>query len=148
MAATIFDRSSYNEILKRLEKLHAQSKPKWGKMNNAQMLAHVTAQLRIAMADIPAPIELPGWMLGIVKFGGLNFPWIKGVLQAPKPMIMNDSASFEVEKEAFERWFTKMVSYPDTTQFKPHPLMGTLNYQEWGKLAYKHIDYHFKQFGV
>jgi hypothetical protein len=117
-------------------------------MDNAKMLAHLSSQLRIALGDIQAPIELPKWMVPLVKLGGLKLPWIKNTLQAAKPMVIAESASFEVEKGAFQMWFKKFISYKKGTTFKPHPLLGKLSYAEWGELAYKHIDYHFKQFGV
>jgi len=29
-----------------------------------------------------------------------------------------------------------------------HPFFGTLSADEWGKLTWKHIDHHLRQFGV
>lgn len=148
MANSIFPQNSQQEIFQRLEKLKLDSVAQWGKMNNAQMLAHLSAQLRIAMGDLNGPIELPNWILPLIKFGGLQLPWIKNILKAPKPMVIQEAASFYVEKEAFQMWLMKFLSYPKGTTFKPHPLLGKLTYDEWGQMAYKHIDYHFKQFGI
>jgi len=148
MSTSIFQPKTYEEVNRRLEKLNFETKARWGKMNNAEMLAHLSAQLRIALGDLDGPIELPKWVLPLISFGALHLPWIKNSLKAPKTMIIKESASFVVEKEAFQMWLKKFISYPQQTSFKPHPLLGKITYDDWGILAYKHINYHFKQFGI
>jgi hypothetical protein len=32
--------------------------------------------------------------------------------------------------------------------WNPHPAFGSLPNWEWGRLMYRHIDHHFRQFGV
>ena len=32
--------------------------------------------------------------------------------------------------------------------WNPHPLFGKLTHEQWGKMEYKHLDHHLKQFGV
>jgi hypothetical protein len=33
-------------------------------------------------------------------------------------------------------------------RWNPHPSFGALPNWEWGRLMYRHIDHHFRQFGV
>lgn len=33
-------------------------------------------------------------------------------------------------------------------QWPEHPAFGKLSTKDWGVLVYRHIDHHFKQFGV
>ncbi|MBC7523286.1 MAG: DUF1569 domain-containing protein [Flavobacterium sp.] len=36
----------------------------------------------------------------------------------------------------------------DVIKVKTHPFFGKMSPSEWGVLFYKHLDHHFKQFGV
>jgi hypothetical protein len=46
------------------------------------------------------------------------------------------------------RCFDAMRSLPADFKWAPHPKFGPLTAQEWGKLGYKHLDHHLRQFGV
>ena len=37
---TIVDKQTFDTVIRRIEKLNAESKPHWGKMTVAQMMAH------------------------------------------------------------------------------------------------------------
>ena len=32
--------------------------------------------------------------------------------------------------------------------WQPHPAFGKLSKEQWGKMQYKHLDHHLRQFGV
>ena len=63
-------------------------------------------------------------------------------------MKNEDPASFAVELDNFLISFDRFVAKPEGNKFSPHPIFGEMNRDEWGKIAYKHIDHHFRQFGV
>ncbi|TPW11975.1 MAG: hypothetical protein FD129_1557, partial [bacterium] len=33
-------------------------------------------------------------------------------------------------------------------RLEPHPFFGNLNIDEWGRLSWKHLDHHLRQFGA
>ncbi len=147
MAKSIHNPEAMKEMLNRLGKLKENTPRVWGTMSPAAMLTHLSAQLRIALNDLKAEPEYPEIIQKVIKFGGLNFPWIRN-MQAPKPMQISDTASFEVEKDSFIIWLNKFSNTPTNKSFKPHPFLGKLNHHEWGQLVYKHLDHHFRQFGI
>ncbi|HEY5370005.1 MAG TPA: DUF1569 domain-containing protein [Hanamia sp.] len=73
-------------------------------------------------------------------------PWPKGV---NTPTEMNStSANFsltniEIEKNELLHYLEKAKK---KEQLHPHPFFGKLNRKEWGRLIYKHLDHHLKQF--
>lgn len=66
----------------------------------------------------------------------------------PTIMIV-DKREFEVEKEKLKQNIITLQSDgPNNCTNHPHPFFGVLTSEEWGKGIYKHLDHHFKQFGV
>jgi hypothetical protein len=91
---------AYSNLLERLEKLSPQSQALWGKMNVAQMLAHVTANLGMAMSDKKVTQVFMGRIFGKAAVRDIL---TKGV--QPKNMStfshlkISDPREFKKEKE-------------------------------------------------
>ncbi|MCI0415934.1 DinB family protein [bacterium] len=145
---TLFHETTVEEIQQRFEKLSDKTTSEWGKMNAAQMLAHCTATMQMPVGDIQikkSPLSLIGWM-----FKGLfrnEKPFGKNSPTAPE-FIMKDSRDFEVEKQRFLEAFQKLAKGPDAVKCFQHPFFGKMTCDDWGRLMYKHMDHHFRQFGV
>lgn len=145
---TLFHETTAVEIKQRFEKLSDKTTSEWGKMNAAQMLAHCTATMQMPVGDIQikkSPLSLIGWM-----FKGLfrnEKPFGKNSPTAPE-FIMKDSRDFEVEKQRFLEAFQKLAKGPDAVKCFQHPFFGKMTCDDWGRLMYKHMDHHFRQFGV
>lgn len=139
----------YNDLLGRLDKLSPSSQAVWGKMDVAQMLAHVTAFLELGMTDEKARQTLMGRVLGsrvkrqiLTKGVPQNLPTI------PRIEISN-SREFQKEKEVLRcklEHFHKSGEGGITQQ--PHDFFGRMAADEWARLQYVHVHHHFKQFGV
>lgn len=146
----IFNPIHTAEILDRIDKLSPNSKPQWGQMDVAQMLAHCSSFQDIAMGNsFPAR----GW-LGIVigRF-------VKPVFYNDKPLARNmstiptiliaDEKEFEQERNMLKQNIvTFQNNGPEQCSTHPHPFFGKLTAEQWGKGIYKHLDHHLKQFGV
>ena len=52
---SVFDPKTTEETFTRLEKISYVSKPQWGKMNSAQMLAHLNVAYDLAYDKIQSP---------------------------------------------------------------------------------------------
>lgn len=146
----IFNQLHTEEILNRIDKLSPNSKPQWGKMDVAQMLAHCSSFQDIAMGNsFPAR----GWL------GILIGNFVKPIFYNDKPLAQNmstiptilivDEKEFEIEKERLKQ---KIIIFqnngPEGCTTHPHPFFGKLASEQWGKGIYKHLDHHLKQFGV
>jgi hypothetical protein len=145
---TVFQETTLQELRERFEKLNANVTNEWGKMNAAQMLAHCTATLQMPAGDIAvkkSPLSLIGWMFkGLIRN---EKPFGKNSPTAPE-FVMKDSRDFEVEKQRFLDAFQKIAKGPDVVKCFQHPFFGKMTCDDWGRLMYKHVDHHFRQFGV
>lgn len=147
---TLFDPAINTEILERIEKLNSSSRPKWGKMNVAQMLAHLNLSLRVNFDEI----ELKKGLLGLF-FSGITRRMLLGEKQYPKylpahkKVLAKEVSDFLTEKINVKNSIEKYVSKgPNGISKKPHYILGKITHEESALLTYKHIDHHLRQFGV
>lgn len=146
----LFDPTINAEIIERIDKLNASTSSKWGKMDVAQMLAHLDLSLRVNLDEI----ELKKGLLGIF-FSGISRRILLGEKPYPKylpadsKVIAKDVSDFMTEKLKVK---TSIVKY--TTKGsrgiskKPHYILGKITNEESALLTYKHLDHHLRQFGV
>ena len=146
-----FDQNHTNEAIARIHQLTSTTTPQWGKMNVAQMLAHLNVAYDMAYTDqYPQPNFLVRWLL--TRF-------VKAVVVGPKPYQKNGrtAPAFLVSKDQdFEKEKKKLIDYIEKTQSlgadhfeqKESNSFGKLTASEWSTLFYKHLDHHLTQFGV
>ena len=146
-----FDPKTTEKTFERLEKLNYMSKPQWGKMNVAQMLAHLNVAYDLAYERIP--YKSSGFKKFILKLLVKPLvvsekPYKKNSHTAPE-FIIADARDFEKEKSKFidnvkqtEAHGAKYFEGKESSSF------GVMTAKEWSNQFYKHIDHHFTQFGV
>lgn len=146
---SLFHEPDTEEILLRIDALRPQSSRQWGTMEVAQMLAHCSAVLAIGAGSAAPKRAFIGRIIGpLVKSGYYNDqPWKQGLPTSPSAVI-SGSRDFDAEKQqlqyavaAFHR------NGPEASTRHPHPFLGKLTPEQWGKGMYKHLDHHLKQFG-
>jgi hypothetical protein len=151
MLLNTFESSTTESVLKRLEKVSFDTVPQWGKMNAAQMLAHLNVAYDYSSGKLVAKNS---WLAKIMlkafvkKIVVSEKPYAKNSRTAPD-FLITTSKEFEVEK-------SKLIAYiKDTEQKgsayfegKESASFGPLTAKEWSNMFYKHIDHHFTQFGV
>jgi Protein of unknown function (DUF1569) len=145
----LLQEQAYHNLLGRLDKLSPSSQAQWGKMNAAQMLAHVAANLEMAMNDKKMTQTFMGRIFGsMAKRQVFNKGMPKNAPTAPHLKISN-SRDFQKEKEALQHRLEQFVKDGETGLTKqPHPFFGLLTPNEWAHLQYVHVDHHLKQFGA
>ncbi|WP_373523883.1 DUF1569 domain-containing protein [Aquiflexum sp.] len=146
---TIFNEEDYAEIRKRIMALSASSLRKWGKMDLQQMLLHCTAQLKLAVGEIPSKPQGPSLMRsGLGKWLLFsNLPWPKGAKTPDEMNVETNSflvTDIELEKKDLLNYLEEVKRQDE---LYPHPFFGNLKRDEWSRLIYKHLDHHLKQFG-
>ena len=147
---TLLDSGSLEEISKRLELLTPESRGKWGKMDVAQMLAHLGNGLELILGDKKPPRSLIGRIVGgFVKASAFNDTPFPHNSPTDKSLRVSDAKNFVAEKT---RLMALLARFKQTglagITVHPHPFFGFLTPEEWGKLQYKHFNYHFTQFGA
>lgn len=151
----IFDRTVCDELIARIDRISADTRPKWGKMNAAQMMAHCCKPYD-TLYDAEYQKRYPPHT-GLMRFL-LNW-LVKPIVVGPKPYKPNTrtAPSYVVADErqlAVER--NKLVGYLNKVQAsgrkefegKLSYSFGPLTADEWNVLFYKHLDHHLQQFGV
>ncbi len=147
----IFNKADGNEILARIEKLTPESKPLWGTMNVAQMLAHAARAAQMPTGDItPKRAGFPINIIGsLLKSKILNSPTFRKNSPTAPEIKITDPREFQKEKENFIASVKKLVDNGESiAKATHHPFFGKMSAQEWGRINYIHANHHLTQFGV
>ena len=121
-----FDYKTTQQHLQRLDKLTNATPPRWGKMNAAQMLAHLNVTYDLAYEQKKMNTNF---------FSKLLFKLIvKGIVTGEKsyPRNVKDTEN-------------KGVAY---FEGRNNQAFGQLTAQQWSNQFYKHIEHHFEQFSL
>src|ERR671913_821291 len=149
MARSIWDSSVRASIAERAERVPANAKPGWGKMNASAMMAHINDALRMALGDLRVKSKnLPLRYKPIRKLFIYYLPMPKGAPTAPELIARCANAVLEDEKKTFAELMTRCGAVTPATALAEHPAFGDLSYDEYGALIAKHTDHHLRQFGV
>jgi len=147
---SLFNPIDAQDILNRLEKISIDSQRQWGKMDLAQMLAHCSGGLDMAMGKLNPHRTFVGRVIG---------PFFRSIYSNEKPFSHSDPTSDELRIEDvrdFDREKIQLIG--KLNEFvkggeagvtkHPHPFFGPLTPSEWGAGMYKHLDHHLRQFGA
>ncbi len=139
-------------LLNRLSNLTNEHTSRWGKMNSHQVIVHLTDPFRAALNERPVAVHRSAfskWPFN--KFVVYIMPWPKGAPTAPE-FIQGVKGStpveFEKDKQELFRAMEKFVLSEKTMTFLPSPVFGKINNKDWGRLMWRHVNHHLKQFGV
>jgi hypothetical protein len=138
-----------SSFIARTRSLTADTKPRWGKMNAAAMMAHLNDALRMALGDLPVKSKnLPLRYKPIRHLFIYYLPMPKGAPTAPELIARCQGASLDDERKAFAELLDRCGSVAPGAKLGEHPAFGKLSYDEYGALIAKHTDHHLRQFGL
>lgn len=147
----LFEPTTKEQILSRIDKLTPNAMARWGKMNVNQGMRHMAMAFDIATGKLdPTPATVPPMPKWLLKFFLLNAKPPKERAETFKEMntVANgiNPTDFEAErnnlKKAIEMFSTATSLIPE------NKLAGKFSKDNWGKLNYNHTDHHLRQFGV
>lgn len=148
---SLFEPQTGIETLERIKKLQPNSQRQWGKMNVAQMMAHVRELLLIATGEKNVKPSLIGKIMApfIKPIIMSNKPFRKNLPTGPDFVTGNVDKDFTIEKELLINTYTRLLQNGEQgVEGRVHPLFGKLSSYEWGFSQWKHLDHHLKQFSV
>jgi hypothetical protein len=147
---SIFDQSTNDAFIKRINLLNEDSKPLWGKMNVSQMLSHCQAPIDLALGNLKLKSNFIMRILGkLFKSKILNATRFKKNSITVTEFLRNESCDFEQNKLALIQKISMFASLGHAAiKNSKHPIFGNLSFEEWDKLQTMHLDHHLKQFGV
>jgi oxepin-CoA hydrolase/3-oxo-5,6-dehydrosuberyl-CoA semialdehyde dehydrogenase len=143
------------EMFLLLEKLTAQHKQVWGKMNAHQMLEHLADFFNVSTEKITfdlvtPPEHLPKYkefLYSDKEFRENTKAPLTVLGEEPLPLRKPDmEAAKEYLKKSVEAFFSFFQA--DKEKQTTHPVFGPLNFDEWVLLHYKHVRHHLRQFGL
>jgi len=146
---SLFDSKVQEEILKRIESLDKNSSAQWGKMSVDQMLKHCQLTLEIANGKRDMIGKANTFKKFIFKlFKPMMYndkPW-RHNLKTAKELIIVDHYNFLHERKYLVDLINEFANKKDNKQWPEHPLFGHFTTTQRGKMQYKHLDHHLKQF--
>ncbi len=143
---SIFDKNDFLKILQRVETIQRDSIRQWGTMNVAQMMAHVTSGIEMALGKITIQDRSNFITRWIIKPIALSSIPIKRNIKSSQPNVEISLETFDSEKMRLLNVLQEMKARGSIGKWYPHPAFGSLTGEEWGRLIFKHLDHHFRQF--
>jgi hypothetical protein len=110
------------------------------------MVCHLADSLRVGLGDRPAQRvdTLPSRTLlkWLVVYSPMPPP--PGKIQTAPEMLASGPTTWEEDLAHVEELVGRLAAAPTTAV---HPFFGPLSHGGWGRLSWKHLDHHLRQFG-
>jgi hypothetical protein len=146
---SIFDTSTKEELIRRINSLNPQSKAQWGKMNVCQMIRHAALGDKMLQGELKIKRVLIGRLFGRMILKQVmkdDAPFRKNSPTSPQLQTPAESRDIEAYKK---EWINRIGQYNNNdTQGINHPFFGAMTGEQIGMFAYKHADHHLRQFGA
>lgn len=148
---TLFDQKVHQEILTRIDLLTENSQPKWGKMDVGQMVKHCQMPLLVASGKMELT-EKAGILKKMVfkLYKPIMYndkPWPESV-STPKDFKITEPQIFETERDHLKTTVKEFHEKALNMHWPKHPYFGSFSTDQWGRMQFKHLDHHLRQFGV
>lgn len=145
----ISDSEVLQEVFQRMDALDSDTPRLWGTMTVSQMLLHSRKQIGLGTGVLkskklyPAPLQ---WL--IKQTVGFLIPWSKNLPTAPAMVsTKEDGLDFQTELIELKNTINGFVALSENAALSGHPIFGNMTKDEWGRIIYKHLDHHLRQFG-
>lgn len=144
----LFDPLVKQDLIQRINNLSPQSQPLWGKMNVAQMLAHLHLVVNVALGKHYPKGNFLLRLIGPLFKSKLwdNKPYKHNLPTDPTFIMTGNEKDFEKEKQALLEVIAGFNEQNIVSE--KHPVFGKMTRENWSKAIWKHIDHHLKQFGA
>ena len=144
---TIFDKTTRDELINRINTLNENNTAQWGKMTIYQMIKHCALWEEMALSKKKYKRAFIGRLFGKMALKGLikdDRPLARNAPTIPELKIKEKKGNVASERT---KWIALIQEYahfsnPDFV----HPFFGKVTKEQIGYLAYKHADHHLRQF--
>ena len=138
-------------ITTRIQSLSPKDTRRWGKMQVAEMICHLTDSFRLAIDDTEVSLATGPLRRSIVKWLAFHAPmkWPKGVPTRPELKQGKGGtppSDFEEDRAKLLESIDQFSATPPGAEC-PHPIFGVLTREEWMRWGWLHADHHLRQFG-
>lgn len=139
------------EFLSRVAALKPDSQHVWGTMTVDQGIHHLNLACGGSLGFYN--IQDESYFLSRTLFRWILVDWFP-----EQPQGLRLPANFKIppgqhfdfyeEQSKLATIINSACKAKSDSDWRPHPMFGTMSAREWGKLLQIHIDYHLRQFGV
>ncbi|MDB5090269.1 MAG: hypothetical protein JWR09_4263 [Mucilaginibacter sp.] len=144
---TIFDKTTRDELIARINTLNESSTAQWGKMNIYQMLKHCTLWQGMISGRIKCKRVFIGRLFGKMALKNVSKderPMMRNAPSSPELIVKESSGDIASERA---KWITLIEEYAHfSNPGFVHPFFGKMTKEQAGYHAYKHTDHHLRQF--
>jgi hypothetical protein len=137
------------ELQDRLATLTPNNRAQWGKMSAPEMVCHLSESMKMATGDLPCvstnnrPLRHAPLKQLIIYIA----PWPKGA-QTASELLARAPASWSSDLGELTALVDRFAARRNASSWPEHPVFGKLSTRAWGRLVYRHIDHHLRQFGA
>lgn len=137
-----------------LNKLHEDSLPLWGHLTPQHMMEHVVSSWRVSNGNATAGLAIPqGKLQEHVEFLYSDRAFernIKNPVLPPEGLWPLRKKSLDDAKKQLLNEVSDFFQYFDANPkaIPMHPLFGPLDKDGWLRFQRKHMQHHFRQFGM
>jgi hypothetical protein len=147
-----FNQRDAADVLRRLDQLSVTARPRWGTFSPSMLLCHLADPVRVALGEKTAlPVRSPIGRPGIAQLVVWVLPWPKSAPTAPEFLPgtgMTPPGSFEIDKRTLVDLLERFSAVPPGGVLADSPVFGHLSRRAWGRLMWRHLDHHLRQFGL
>ncbi len=147
----VFDPDVARHLVQRIRSLEPDTRPRWGKMDVARMLAHCSVPYEFAFEDVhPRAGPVKRFFLRLLAKPTVTGPKpYRRSLPTTSAFRIADERDFGTERERLIAYVKRTAEEgEDAFDGREHPFFGALTADEWRTLLYKHLDHHLTQFGA
>jgi len=147
---TLADAGVLATCCERLTRLEPSAPARWGRMNAHQMVCHLRDSFECGLGQRYASPDSNWFKRTIMKWGALRAPiqWPHGVATRPE-MEQGRGGTPPADWERDCAGLREiMLAFSSAKKFGVHPIFGPMSQEEWLIWGYRHVDHHFRQFGV
>jgi hypothetical protein len=147
----LFEAATADDVKKRIAQLTPDTARVWGAMYPAQMLAHCSQAMEMALGDRNPPRMFIGRILGpmLRRMALGNEDPMRRNSPTSKHLLVQGDRDLETERTRLTGLIDRFSSGgPAGCTTHPHTFFGPMTPDQWATLMYKHTDHHLRQFGV
>jgi hypothetical protein len=142
---SIFDKTTRDELVTRINSLNENSAAQWGKMSVSQMIQHCAKWDEMALGKKKYKQSIIGKLFGKIALKDMiKAESMKKNLPTVPSFKITENTDVAEEKK---KWITLLEEYEHfSNDGFIHPFFGAMTKENTGYMAYKHIDHHLRQF--
>jgi hypothetical protein len=145
---SLFDPQAPETFRSRIDRLSSDSQPLWGRMNVEQMVVHCDLQLKLALGELTAaPMKTPVGRFPLKQLALYVLPTPKSVPTMPE-LRDPPTGDWRQDLDTLKADIGRVAAQDPGRPWPRHSAFGDLSGRQWGRLIWKHLDHHLRQFGA